>query len=82
MRYKHPTFIIFIADVNEGVDSEKKGVHREQGHIEPREMMPLLGTGIPFHDLARRLGNVETIVKIYSGILVAIFILLLTRILK
>jgi dCTP deaminase len=82
LRYKDPTFIIFIADVNKGVDKEKKGVHWEQRHIEPREMMPLLGTGIPFHDLARRLGNVETMVKIYGGILVAIFILLLTRILK
>lgn len=82
LRYKDPTFIIFIADVNEGVDPEKRGVHWEQKHIEPKEMMPLLGTGIPFHDLARRLGNVETMVKIYGGILVAIFVLLLTRILR
>jgi len=81
LRYKDPTFIIFIADVNKGVES-KEGKHWRQKHIEPEEMMPLLGTGIPIHDLARRLGNVETMVKIYGGILIAIFILLLTRILR
>jgi dCTP deaminase len=80
LRYKDPTFIIFIANVNEGAEL-KRGEHWGQIHIKPEEMMPLIGTGIPFHDLARRLGKVETMVKIYGGILVAIFILLLTRIL-
>jgi dCTP deaminase len=80
LRYKEETFLLFIADVGEGV-TLKKGEHWGQEHIEPKEMMPLLGTGIPFHNLARRLDTVETLVKIYGGILVAIFILLLTRIL-
>ena len=81
LRYKDPTFLLFVADVGEGV-IPNPGEHWGQEHIEPKEMMPLLGTGVPFHELARRLGTVETMVKIYGGILVAIFILLLTRILK
>jgi hypothetical protein len=42
-------------------------------------MMPLLGAGIPLHEMAHRLGTVETAVKIYGGILVGILILVLTK---
>lgn len=76
LRYATPTFILFITGVNDGVKA-KAGVHWKQEHIEASEMMPLLGTGIPAHDLSRRVGNLETIIKIYSGVLVGIFLLLL-----
>ena len=71
------TFIIFITYVREGVDLQKGGEHWRQKHIEPKDMMPLLGAGVNVHDVAHRLSTIETIVKIYGGILIGVFLVLL-----
>lgn len=80
LKYKDPIFILFMTyTTNNNVKNYKKGHdHWQQQHIEPKEMMPLLGAGVPIHDITHRLGTVETAVKIYGGILVGILILLLT----
>ena len=81
LRYKDPTFILFITYIRDGAKDYNKGHdHWQQKSIEPKEMMPLLGSGIPIHEMAHRLGTVETAVKIYGGILVGILILLLTKV--
>jgi dCTP deaminase len=79
LKYKDPIFILFITyTTNNDVKLYKKGhEHWRQQHIEPKEMMPLLGAGIPIHDITHRLRTVETAVKIYGGILIGILILLL-----
>ncbi|MDO9531114.1 MAG: hypothetical protein Q7O12_03155 [Deltaproteobacteria bacterium] len=80
LKYKDPTFILFITYIRDGAKIYNKGHdHFKQQHIEPKEMMPLLGAGIPIHEIAHRLGTVETAVKIYGGILIGILILILTK---
>jgi dCTP deaminase len=80
LRYKDPTFILFITYIRDGAKDYNKGHdHWQQQNIEPKEMMPLLGAGIPIHDITHRLRTVETAVKIYGGILVGILILVLTK---
>lgn len=82
LRYKDPTFIIFITYIRDGAkdyNKDKRHDHWQQKSILPKEMMPLLGAGIPLHEMAHRLGTVETAVKIYGGILVGILILVLTK---
>lgn len=83
LRYKDPIFILFITyTTNNHVNTYKKGRdHWRQQHIDPKDMMPLIGAGVPIHDITHRLGTVETAVKIYGGILVGILILLLTKLL-
>ena len=83
LRYKDPIFILFITfTTNNHVNTYKKGRdHWRQQHIDPKDMMPLIGAGVPIHDITHRLGKVETTVKIYGGILVGILILLLTKLL-
>jgi len=77
LRYGERTFIIFITYIRGGSEP-KEGAHWDQEHIEPKEMMPLLGgAGITVHDIVHRLGTVETMVKIYGGVLIGIFLLLL-----
>jgi dCTP deaminase len=79
LKYSDPTFILFMTYIRKGAEEYgEKHEHWQQEHIKPEEMMPLLGAGIPLHEMAHRLGTVETAVKIYGGILVAILILLLT----
>lgn len=81
LKHGQATFIVFITFVRAGVDLQG-GEHWHQKHIEPKDMMPLLGAGIPVHDLAHRLGNVETMVKLYGGVLIGIFLVLLTWLLS
>ena len=78
LRCGDPTFILFLTLIRPGAAPySKESAHWGQEHIEPAEMMPLLGAGIPVHELGRRLANVETLVKIYGGVLIGIFLLLL-----
>jgi hypothetical protein len=67
--------------LRDGVDIHKKGAHWGQNSIEPQEMMPLIGAGVNVHELDHRLRTVETMVKIYGGILIGIFLVLLKFIL-
>ncbi|MFA4902014.1 MAG: hypothetical protein WC600_04635 [Desulfobaccales bacterium] len=81
LRYKDPTFILFITyTTNNEVEAYTKGRdHWQQQHIDPREMMPLLGAGIPIHQIEHRVRTLETAIKIYGGILVTILIIFLKK---
>jgi dCTP deaminase len=81
LRYKDPTFILFIADLKSEAE-RKGGDHWDQDSINLNEMMPLLGSGIPVHNLEKRVERIETLTKIFGGILVGIFLLLIRLILK
>ena len=83
LRYGDPIFLLFITYIRIGaIEYDSKHGHWQQEHIKPDEMMPLLGAGVPIHDITHRLRTVETAVKIYGGILVGILILVLTKLFR
>lgn len=81
LRRGDPTFIIFVTDIYPNAE-RRKHEHAGQKHIEPREMMPLLGAGVSVHDVNQRLSKIETLATIYGGILIGVFLILLKLVLK
>jgi dCTP deaminase len=85
LKYGDPTFIVFITDRNDG-DRNYSSKRQKQRHIEPKEMIPFLGAGIPLHNIAHRVDAIEKEIRIYvsvfGGLLISILILLLKWALK
>ncbi len=80
LTYRDPIFILFITFIRG--QSKHDGEHTGQHHIEAKDMDPLLGAQVPLYELAHRLSKVETGIKIYGGLIIAILISLVGFVLK
>ena len=81
LSYGDPVFILFITYI-QGEAKENTCEHNRQRHIGAKDMEPLLGAQIPLHELAHRLRDVETKIKIFCGALGGILITLIASLLS
>ncbi|MFZ5452503.1 MAG: dCTP deaminase [Thermodesulfobacteriota bacterium] len=81
LSYGDPVFILFITYI-QGETKKNTCEHNRQRHIDAKDMEPLIGAQIPLHELAHRLRDVETKIKIFGGALGGILIALIASLLS
>jgi len=82
LSYGYPIFILFITYIRGKCKEAYKGEHKKQRHIDVKYMESLMGAQIPLYDMAHRLRDVETKIKIFGGVLGGILIALIASLIS